>query len=110
MKSILKTLLVAAVLSSAVPAALSAQASSAEPFVVLRFTGPYLDYQGSLSRAVKSAVGAKKNVVFDVVAGRQVAMYGNQVARDIIAMGVHPTNVNLRASGINNNEVLIFVR
>lgn len=107
MKSILKTV----ILVLAVMVQPLAEASAADkPLMVVRFTNPYVEYQTSLGMVVRSAVKAKKDVIFDVVAGNQVIGAGSRVAQDIIAMGVKPVNVNVRRSGINNNEVLIFVR
>ena len=81
-----------------------------QPLMVIRFNSPYVEYEKSLSMAVTAAVKAKKDVVFDITAGTGARMQGGRVAQDIIQLGVKPTNVRLRNSGFNNNEVLIFVR
>jgi hypothetical protein len=113
MKSILKTVFLALVIAVFCPmpdAFVQAGAESRKPLMVIRFNGPFVEYSQSLNMAVVAAVKAKQTVIFDVVAGRQVQAMGNQVAREIVAMGVNPNKVTLSGSGINNNEVLIFVR
>jgi hypothetical protein len=105
MKSILKLMVLAVMLSFAAPAMAGYQ-----PLMVIRFNNPYVQYQSSLGMAVSAAVKTKGDVIFDVVAGNQAQNAGMMVARDIVSMGVWQKNVILHSSGLNNNEVLIFVR
>ena len=105
MKSILKSVLLAFVVLGQ-----SAVAAPNQPLMVIRFVNPFVDYQSSLNKAVVSAVHAKKDVVFEVMAGNGAGNGGVQIAQDINKMGVTPANIHLRPSGLNNNEVLVFVR
>lgn len=81
-----------------------------EPLVVIRFNNPYVQYQNSLNGAVSAALKAKKDVVFDVVAGPQVQNMAGQVMRDIMSMGVQPNSINFINSGRGGTEVLVYVR
>jgi hypothetical protein len=105
MKSITKIILCALTLVAA-----NGAMAADEPLVVIRFNNPYVQYKNSLSMAVSEAVRVKEDIVFDVVTGKAVQNMGNQIASDIIALGVRPANINLRQSNYNNNEVMIFVR
>lgn len=110
MKSILKTVIFAALITITVPAQNAISYDTRQPLVIVRFSGQPVNYQNSLAMAVSEAVRVKQNVIFDVVAGRNVGAQGSQIAQDIIRSGVSRTNVNLQANNNSFNEVMVFVR
>ena len=92
MKSILKSFLLMLALLVSAPVAvgavdlntgvtfvLSAPEKTRKPVMVIRFDGPYTEYEKSLSMVVRSAVQKKKDVIFDVAAGGQAQSEGGQV-------------------------------
>lgn len=111
MKSIVKSLLLVLTLFISAPIAQEADAEGyRKPVMVIRFDGPYTEYEKSLSLVVRAAVQKKKDVIFDISAGGQAQAEGGQVVNSIRRMGVDRTHITLSYSGYNNNEVLIFVR
>jgi hypothetical protein len=106
MKSIVKIMFLVVLLVG------SANAFDRKPLVNISFNNPQVEYQKSLGYAAKQALKVKQDVIFDVVAyGPNSAFYGNQVANDLVKMGVSQNNVTLTGGQPTpNNAVLIFVR
>jgi hypothetical protein len=106
MKSIAKIMFLVLLLVS------NANAFERKPLVSINFSNPAVSYQKSLAYAAKQAQNTKQDVVFDVVAyGPNGAYNGNQVANDLVKLGISQNNITLTGGQPTpNNAVLIFVR
>jgi hypothetical protein len=97
-----------------------------KPVMVIRFNQEYVDYQKSLTKVVNSALAAKPDVLFDVVAvvpeagsksdNAKMQARASQLAAKLVgnlnAAGVKPEQIRTtyQNSAVADSEIHIFVR
>jgi hypothetical protein len=102
-------------------------AASGQPFVVIRFDNPNVDYEQQLQDAVSAALARSPNIGFDLVAAAPASGTSEDIARNseaarasmekvrgsLLDMGLSPDRVSISQvtdPEIESNEVRLYLR